>query len=66
MNTVPRPPIPQHDHYVDVGYPAILGGGDETLGPYPTLAQAQKACRAVWAPYPGDYAPSCHIRSIER
>ena len=52
MNTVPRLPVPQHDHYVLLIYPALLGGGDERRGPFRTYAEAQRALRSARAPYP--------------
>jgi hypothetical protein len=65
MNRVPRLPLPTATYYVHVRYPAILGGDDETRGPFATGREARRAAGAMAAPYPGHYGPSVRIERRE-
>lgn len=65
-NTIPRGPIPQHDHYIEARYPRLLGGETLTLGPFHTLHAARKRAAAMRAPYPGDQQPAIRHYAIER
>jgi hypothetical protein len=66
MNRHARPPIPQHDHYAELRWTALLGGGSETIGPYATSRQRDRAIAAARAPYPGDHQPSARRYAVER
>lgn len=65
MNTTPRIPIPAHDHFVRLTYPALLGGGNERRGPFRTIAEARRAIAAARAPYPGGMI-GARVESVPR
>ena len=64
MNTVPRPAqvTPRMDHYAELGWSRLLGAGLETIGPYRTSRDLERAISAARAPYPGDHGPSVRRR----
>jgi hypothetical protein len=66
VNTTPRRPIPQHDHYAELRYPSLLGDGVQTIGPFATLHAVRRAVSAARAPYPGGYQPSFRIYAVVR
>lgn len=64
MNTVPRPAqvTPKLNHYAELGWSALLGGGSEVIGPYPNPRELDRAIAAARAPYPGEHGPSVRRR----